>query len=391
MDSVNNWKTVSLNEVASIQTGKHDANHAKPDGKYRFYTCAYEYQYCNTNRFQGECLILPGNGANVGEVFYYKGEFDAYQRTYVLSDLKVEGKFLYYHLTAFWKRRNQDKQFGSATNYIRMGNFLEYTLPLPPLPTQQAIVVRLEALFSELDKGIEQLKTARQQLRTYRQAVLKAAFEGRLTGEQVAAGVLPEGWRESNLKELALKITDGEHATPKRTDSGVLLLSARNVLNGEINLSKVDYVDEDEYQRIIKRCHPEEGDILISCSGSVGRICLVPPNIKFVMVRSVALVKLDKTKMLPKFYEYLLQSPDLQKQIDKGKKATAQANLFLGPIGNLVVISCKLEQQMNVVSEIESRLSVADKLEETIAQGLQQAEALRQSILRKAFEGDIIN
>ena len=71
------WAWIHLTDICEVSTGKHDANHAKENGQFRFYTCAFEHSMCNTSRFHGECLILPGNGANVGEVFYYQGEFDA--------------------------------------------------------------------------------------------------------------------------------------------------------------------------------------------------------------------------------------------------------------------------------------------------------------------------
>ena len=386
----NNWQTKKLGEVCSIQTGKYDANHAKPHGKYRFYTCAFDYLYCDTNRFKGECIILPGNGANVGEVFYYNGEFDAYQRTYVLNEIKTDAKYLFYHLLGNWKNINKDKQYGSATNYIRMANFTDYDIPFPPLETQHAIVSKIEELFSELDKGIAELKTAQQQLKTYRQSVLKSAFEGKLTNENVKDGELPDGWKKTKVIDVALKVTDGEHSTPKRTDKGYYLLSARNIQNGFLALDNVDYIPVDEYNRITKRCNPQEGDILISCSGSVGRICRVPKNIQFGMVRSVALLKLDWEKFNSKYFEFLFQSPFLQKQIEKGKKATAQANLFLGPIKNLDLVFPSLEEQHRIVQEIESRLSVADKMEQSIQESLQKAEALRQSILKKAFCGELV-
>src|SRR5680860_184083 len=92
-----NWQIKKLGEVCDIQTGKWDANHAIENGKYRFYTCAFKYGFCNTKRFSGECLILPGNGVNVGEIFYFQGDLDAYQRTYVISNIKIFPKFLYYH------------------------------------------------------------------------------------------------------------------------------------------------------------------------------------------------------------------------------------------------------------------------------------------------------
>ncbi len=177
------WVECTLGEVCKIQTGKHDANHSVPNGKYRFYTCAFEYLKCGTNRFKGKSILLPGNGANVGEAFYYDGEFDAYQRTYVLSDILLEEKYLFYHLKLYWKERNRDKQFGSATNYIRMGNFTDYNLVVAPLPEQRAIVAKIEELFSSLDNGISDLNKASGQLKIYRQAVLKKAFTGELTKE----------------------------------------------------------------------------------------------------------------------------------------------------------------------------------------------------------------
>jgi type I restriction enzyme, S subunit len=263
-------------------------------------------------------------------------------------------------------------------------------IPLPPLPEQQAIASKIEELFSELDKGVENLKMAQKQLKVYRQSLLKWAFEGKLTNKIIKDGELPKGWKWVKLGSIATKVTDGEHITPRRTSEGFLLLSARNIQNGYLALENVDYVPEDEYLRIIKRCNPEPGDILISCSGTIGRVCRVPKDLKFVMVRSVALVKLDWNKYSSKFYEYLFQSPLLQKHIEKSKKATAQANLFLGPINSLDVIICPIEEQELIVSELESKLTVCDKIEETISQSLQQAETLRQSILKRAFEGKLI-
>lgn len=320
-------------------------------------------------------------------------------------------------------------------------------IPIPPLAEQHRIVAKIEELFSELDKGIESLKTAREQLKVYRQALLKHAFEGKLTAqwreqnrdkletadallariqteraqryqqqlaEWEAAGKpgskpkapkslppltdeelaelpkLPEGWGWTRVEELASKVTDGEHVTPRRTESGYYLLSARNIQNGYLDLSNVDYVPQDEYERIRKRCNPEEGDILISCSGSIGRICRVPKDLNFVMVRSVAVVKLQASVEASKFYEYLFQSSLLQRQIEKGKKATAQANLFLEPIKNLKVLICSRKEQMEIIRELEARLSEVDQLDQTITTSLQQAEALRQSILKKAFSGQLV-
>ena len=139
-----------LLDICKIDTGKWDANHASINGKYRFYTCSAQFSYSDTKRFSGECLIIPGNG-DIGQVYYYDGDFDAYQRTYVLSHILIYSKYLYYHLLSNWRNVNTDKQFGSTIKVVRIGNFQKYIVLLPPLAEQKRIVERIETIFAQLD------------------------------------------------------------------------------------------------------------------------------------------------------------------------------------------------------------------------------------------------
>ena len=144
----------------------------------------------------------------------------------------------------------------------------------------------------------------------------------------------PKNWEQMEFSDLTDVITDGEHATPRRVDKGIYLLSARNVLNHSIQLDDVDYIDQEEYDRIAKRIIPQAGDVLISCSGSVGRCCSVPEGLKFQMVRSAAILRFKKN-ILPIFAEYMITSDYVQEQIDSAKTASSQANLFQGKIAKL--------------------------------------------------------
>src|SRR6185503_7116985 len=100
-------------------------------------------------------------------------------------------------------------------------------------------------------------------------------------------------WDKTTIEEIATKVTDGEHVTPERTTSGVKLLSARNIQNGyiDIDYELVDYISQEEYERIKIRLNPEFGDVLMSCSGTVGRVTTVDITEPFSLVRSVALIK----------------------------------------------------------------------------------------------------
>jgi type I restriction enzyme S subunit len=348
---------------------------------------------------------IIGRKGTINSPIYVNQKFWNVDTAFGISPLNnIDSKYIHYLCVGFdFKKLDKSTTIPS----LAKRDIVKIKFPLAPLPEQRAIASKIEQLFSELDNGIANLKTAKSKLEIYRQAILKQAFEGELTKEwrkkqpknhgnhvnqkNHSADNLPETWQWVKLGDMALKITDGEHITPKRTEKGYLLLSARNIQNGFLSLKNVDYIPEEEYKRITKRCNPQVGDILISCSGSIGRVCRVPPKLEFSMVRSVALVKLDWENNSSKFFEYLFLSPLLQSQIHKSKKATAQANLFLAPIKNLLVISCSLKEQTQIVQEIETRLSVCDKLNEAIEQSLEKAQALRQSILKKAFEGKLLS
>ena len=130
----------------------------------------------------------------------------------------------------------------------------------------------------------------------------------------------PLGWVRCLADEISIKITDGEHVTPQRSSTGHFLLSARNVKDTGIDLRVVDYVPKDEFERIRRRCDPNKGDILISCSGSVGRIALVDKDKEYVMVRSVALLKPFQSLLSSEYLVYLFRSPFVQDQILENKE-----------------------------------------------------------------------
>ena len=201
---------------------------------------------------------------------------------------------------------------------------------------------------------------------------------------------VPQGWVWCRLEDITSQITDGEHKTPKRVKSycGYYLLSARNVLNGSINLNDVDYVDKEEYDIISRRCNPVLGDILISCSGTVGRIAVIKDNNKYVMVRSAAVAK--PLFVISDYLLYTLQSPELQMQIEERSKQTAQANLFQGEIRMLQIPLPPLAEQHRIVSEVEKYFSLIDILEESENDLQQSIQKAKSKILDLAIKGKLV-
>jgi type I restriction enzyme S subunit len=165
------------------------------------------------------------------------------------------------------------------------------------------------------------------------------------------------------LGEACELVTDGEHSTPPRTPEGIYLLSARNVRDSGLDLSNVDYISEETYERLSKRVLPRWGDVLVSCSGSVGRVCCVPKNERIAMVRSVALIRSDPEKLNHEFLHIYLQSIQAQRQIRGLTNQTAQGNLFQSGIRRIKIPIISLESQLQIVGDYRSSMQALLELQ----------------------------
>lgn len=278
---------------------------------------------------------------------------------------------------------------GALYPAVRGKDVRSFVAPVAPSNEQKRIADKLDTVLTRVDAVNTRLARVAPLLKRFRQSVLAAATSGRLT--------LDQGWQDSNAKwpdvqlgGICTKITDGEHATPKRSVFGKYLLSARNVRDGSIALDNVDFVEQAEFDRLRLRCDPSLGDVLLSCSGSVGRAALVDRDDAYVMVRSAALIRPDREKLIPKFLMYALQSPQLQQQILEASRSTAQANIFLGPIKKLTIALPSLAEQAEIVRRVETLFAFADRLEARLQSAQAAANRLTPSLLTKAFRGELV-
>ncbi len=285
-------------------------------------------------------------------------------------------------------------QSGTTRKRISRKKLATIEFPLPPLPEQHLIVAKIEELFSSLDKGIESLKTAQQQLKVYRQAVLKWAFEGKLTNKNVVDGELPEGWERVPLGKI---IEQPKYGTSKKCDysfTGRGVLRIPNICNGIIDDSDLKYAEFDDDE--IETYRLKEGDLLtIRSNGSVdlvGRCARVMEKDQGHLFAGY-LIRLRPLgeAVLSQYLLHVFSSSTLRGQIEtKAKSTSGVNNINSDELKSLVIPLCSPFEQRRIVSEIESRLSVCDKIEEGIEKSLKQAESLRQSILKKAFEGKLV-
>ena len=166
------WEEKKLGEISKICTGKLDANAMVENGRYRFYTCAKEFYYIDSYSFDTEALLISGNGANVGYIHYYKGKFNAYQRTYVLDNFEENIIFIKYILEKNLKTRIEKEKNSGNTPYIVLSVLTDMVLQIPTLEEQQKIA----DFLSSIDNKIESIEKELEGLKEFKKGLLQQMF-----------------------------------------------------------------------------------------------------------------------------------------------------------------------------------------------------------------------
>lgn len=294
---------------------------------------------------------------------------------------KVNMKYVYYFMETLRINTDTHKRY-----WISVG--AKMNIPIPPLSGQHRIVAKIEELFSSLDKGIENLKTAQAQLKTYRQAVLKWAFEGKLTNTKFEMFV---------TGDVINTINNGYTPTKQFLSQGsgeIPFIKVYNLnFDGTLNFRKDPtfiprVIHEKELRRSI--CYP--GDVLINIVGPpLGKVSIVTNQYPEWNINQAIVMFRPNEKVLSQFLSYYLQNHVTINWLEETSKATAgQWNVKVSTCREIPLPLCPLKEQQKIIKEIESRLSVCDNIEESIRNALKQAEALRQSILKQAFEGRLV-
>ena len=283
-------------------------------------------------------------------------------------------KFLYY-ATQYLVLRLEDRGYARHYQYIE-----KKELDIPSLPEQKRIVTRIEELFSELDNGVETLRTTKQQLTVYRQAVISTVFPEMTDSNTV---------RLDEIAEITGGITKGRDLSKQETVH-LPYLRVANVQNGYLDLSQMKTIELKVSE--IEKYLLCAGDILYTEGGDrdkLGRGTIWNNEIpNCVHQNHVFKARLDQTKANPGYVAYWSMSAFARNYFySKGKQSVNLASINKTVLSALTLPLPSLTEQEAALREIESRLSVCDEIEKTVDTALQQAEAMRQSILKQAFEG----
>jgi len=373
-----NWCECKLVDTCDVYQPKTiSTKELVEDGKYTVYGANGIIGRYNQYNHENSEILITCRGATCGTINKSKPFSWINGNAMVVHPfIKISSDFLFYYLNSV---NFKPYISGSAQPQITRISLQPLSLPLPPLAEQERIVEKIEALFADIDEGVERLKSAQAQIKQYRQSVLKFAFEGKL--------YKTTDWKEVQLKDVC-DVRDGTHDSPKYVDNGYPLVTSKNLKNGKITTNNLKYITEADYNKINERSQVEIGDVLFAMIGTIGNPVVIVYPVNYA-IKNVALLKKSKI-ILPFFIKYFLDSTYVQKKMLKDAKGSTQKFVPLGYLRNFKIVLPSLPEQQRIVEEIEKRFAVADELEKAVNEGLEKAEKLKQSILKKAFEGKLV-
>lgn len=366
------WKYTTIGEVVAIKTGKLDANAAVANGEYPFFTCAQNPLNIDTYSFDCECVLVAGNGDL--NVKYYKGKFDAYQRTYVLT---VKGVFLHklstiylYWFMQLYLDELRKKRVGATVKYIKLGDLTNINIPIPPLPEQERIVSLLDAEFAKIDaikaNAEKQLKDAK--------ALFQSALKDYLTPK--------EGWEEKYLHEISSYYNGLTYKPTDVSNTGTLVLRSSNIQNNCLSLEDKVKVSIDVNEKL--KVH--KGDIIMcSRNGSkalIGKVALVPYEYSNLTFGTFMMI--IKSTLNPYLYFYFL-SDNFKKQIWKGE-ANMINQITRYMLDEVLVQYPKNEdEQRRIVKKLHELSAKIQSLQSNFDTTVTLCNDLKQSILKDIF------
>lgn len=309
----------------------------------------------------------------------------------IIPSERTIGKFLFYQAQSpNFKIQLEGLSAATTVAIVNKSKFETIKIVIPPIHEQQAIVSKLEELLSDLEFGKQQLQIAQQQLNIYRQSLLKWAFEGKLTNENLN-GELPKGWIFKKFNEIGTWKGGGTPSKSRKdfwANGNIFWVSPKDMKTQIIN-DTIDKITNEAIENSSAKLITKGSILFVVRSGILRRTLPVSLTICDVTVNQ-DLIAFTPYEAIPEYiYWYsIAKNDDIRKNCSKD--GTTVESIDSLSLKNYSIPICSLNEQQQIVYLLESKLSVCNIIEETILQSLLQAESLRQSILKKTFEGKLI-
>ena len=349
-----------------------------------YYGATGRVGYIDDFLLEGEYVLLGEDGAPFLDAYANKaymitGKSWVNNHAHILRS-KYNNSFLCYYLNYF-----NYKGYVSGTTRLKLtqSDMKRIPIPVPPIAEQERIVSQIEESLSQLDSAVETLKKTKQQLEVYRQAVLKDVLADKPKWTRCHLGdvidVLTDYHSNGSYKVLK------ENVTLLDDPSYAIMVRSTNFEKNDFH-NDLKYIDEHSY-RFLKKSQLFGGEVLMGKIGNAGKVYYMKKLSQPMSLAMNMFAMRFKETVLSKYVYYYLLSPQGKMDIKRYVKGVGTPTIDKKSVRSLLFAYPSLEEQEQVVNVIEQKVSSCDSIEQIVNRSLQQAEALRQSILKQAFEG----
>lgn len=364
------WK-----KILEIKSGKNQKDVVDINGRYPIYGSGGIIGYSKEYLCPAGITII-GRKGTINSPLYVNEPFWNVDTAFgLIPSQQLVSKYLYY-FCCYFNFKALDKS--TTIPSLAKRDLENVEMPVPPLDEQSRIVAHIEELFSELDKAIDTLKTTKEQLEVYRQAVLKDAFS-----------CLPETVEMDKIADMI--DPQPSHRTPPEYENGIPYIGIGDIdyQNKKINFEDARKVSPEVLDEHLHRYTIHKGDFVMGKIGTIGKPYKIPDEQNYALSANVILIQPNKEKIYPEFLFWQFSSSLVTKQLTLGAKATSQPAFGIKKARLLSIKICELEKQFKIIKRLEAEMSCCDNIEKTVDTALAQADAMRQSILKQAFEEKI--
>ena len=354
-------------DVLEIKNGRNQKNVEDPEGKYPIYGSGGIIGYANANICEKDSVIIGRKGSINNPIFVQEPFWNVDTAFGLQTDKRILlPRYLYYFCRKFnFEKLNKAVTIPSLTK----ADLLKIEINLPILSMQQQIVDKLLL--------IEQIMCNQKKELQYLDMLIKARFV-----EMFGDPVLADKEKKVELSELCEKITDGEHGSVARISKGHPFLNAKHILkNGNIDWDTVTFIGDVDHQKIYKRCNPEKGDILLTTTGTIGNVAIMPECEEISMDRGITLLKINRKKVTSEFVAEMLKQKSIQIQMGANVHASAIGHLFMNKVKKLPAIMPSMERQMKYTRFVKQ----VDKSKLEVQKALDKTQILFDSLMQQYF------
>lgn len=367
------WEYKKLGDICQIQTGKLDANAKVENGQYPFFTCDYKPYRIDKYAFDTEAILISGNGSLVGHVNYYNGKFNAYQRTYVLTQFKL---FYIPYLIIYLKRNLrpyiiQNKK-GGCIPYITLPILKNFKILYPSLYEQRDIAAELDAV----QKMIEGYKAQLADLDTLGQSIFLDMFGDVVNNERK--------WNFVKFGSLTSSINYGTSA-PAVDGGKYKYLRMGNITdNGHLDFQDIKYIDIPDNE--IAKYIVHKGDILFNRTNSrekVGKTACFMEEEEMIIAGYIIRIRLNEEKSLPLYIAQAFNTPEMKSYLRRlARGSVGQANINSKELSDIKISVPPLPLQQQFAERVEA----IERQKELLQAQLAEAQTLMAERMQYYFD-----